>query len=99
VSSRPLAKYFLRGRHKYGDNQYTSRMKGPVDRRAKTSLIHCKGTMVNTKVVGAGPRFDAIHQGDMIFSRTIKLVGRSNPPIVVVDGPLASGNSLYDILE
>jgi hypothetical protein len=82
----------------YGDNQYTSRMKG-LWIGAQNFFDPLQGTMVNTKVIGSGPRYDAIHQGDMIFSRTIKLIGRSNPPIVVVDGQLASGNSLYDILD
>ena len=55
----------------YGDNQYTSRMKG-LWIGAQNFFDPLQGTMVNTKVIGSGPRYDAIHQGDMIFSRTIR---------------------------
>jgi hypothetical protein len=82
----------------YGDNQYTSRMKG-LWIGAQNFFDPAQGRVVNTKVVGSGPRYDAAHQSDMIFSRTIKLIGRSNPPMVVVDDQLASGNRQYDVLD
>jgi hypothetical protein len=82
----------------YGDNQYTSRMKGlwigatnfydPVEKKTKA-----------VKVVGSGPRYDAVVQPTMIFPQSIKLIGRSNPPLVTVDNQLASGNQLYDVLD
>jgi hypothetical protein len=82
----------------YGDNQYTSRMKG-LWIGAQNFYDPAQGKVVNTKVIGSGPRYDAIATSGMIFSRTIKLVGRSSPPIVIVDDQLASGNSLYDVLD
>jgi hypothetical protein len=82
----------------YGDNQYTSRAKGlwmsatnfsdPVEKKTKS-----------VKVIGSGPRYDPVNQPSMIFPQSIKLIGRSNPPIVVVDSKLAANNQLYDVLD
>ncbi|HOW38490.1 MAG TPA: NAD(P)/FAD-dependent oxidoreductase, partial [Bacillota bacterium] len=35
----------------------------------------------------------------MIFSTSIRLVGREEPPKVVVDNQSGSSNSLYDVLD
>lgn len=82
----------------YGDNQYTCRSKSlwlgatnfydPLEKRTKF-----------VKVIGSGPRYDNVTQPGMIFSRSIKLIGRSKAPIVMVDNKLASGNQQYDVLD
>jgi hypothetical protein len=82
----------------YGDNQHTSRMKSlwmgaqnfydPIEYKTKT-----------VKVVGSGPRYDQTNQPGMIFSKSVKLIGRENPPEVSVDGQPAAINHLYDILD
>jgi hypothetical protein len=82
----------------YGDNQYTNRAKGlwmgatnfydPVEKKIKS-----------VKVVGSGPRYDATNQPLMIFPQSIKLIGKTAPPSVMVDYQNGSSNSLYDVLD
>jgi hypothetical protein len=82
----------------YGDNQHTSRMKGlwigatnfydPVEKKVKS-----------VKVVGSGPRYDATNQPLMIFPQSIKLIGKTAPPSVIVDYQNGAANSLYDVLD
>jgi hypothetical protein len=82
----------------YGDNQYTSRSKtlwigaanfhDPVENKNKVA-----------KVVGAGPLYDNVNQPGMIFSQSIKLIGRSKSPTVVVDNVFAADNQQYDQLD
>ncbi|MCI0553342.1 MAG: hypothetical protein L0287_20525 [Anaerolineae bacterium] len=89
---------FLAWPAQYGDNQYTTRAKGvwigatnfydPLEKKVKS-----------VKVVGSGPRFDAANQPLMIFSNSIKLVGRERPPVIYVDNQTGSSNSLYDVLD
>jgi hypothetical protein len=79
----------------YGDNQYTMRAKGvwigatdfydPVEKKVKS-----------VKVVGSGPRYDVANQPLEIFSRSIKLIAREQPPVVTVDNLQGSSNNLYD---
>jgi hypothetical protein len=82
----------------YGDNQHTSRQKG-LWIGATNFYDPVQKIVKNVKVVGSGPRYDANNQAAMIFSRKIKLIGRSTPPVVVVDGQLAARNSQYDVLD
>jgi hypothetical protein len=82
----------------YGDNQYTMRAKGvwigaanfydPVEKKVKS-----------VKVIGSGPRYDAANQPLEIFSRSIKLIGREQPPTVIVDDKQGTTNTLYDDLD
>ena len=82
----------------YGDNQYTMRAKGlwmgatnfydPVEKKVKS-----------LKVIGSGPRYDDANSPAEIFSRNIKLIGRTAAPTVFVDDAAGSSNSLYDILD
>jgi hypothetical protein len=82
----------------YGDNQYTMRAKGlwmgatnfydPVEKKAKS-----------IKVIGSGPRYDDANSSNEMFSKSIKLIGRTNPPIVIVDAATGSSNTLYDVLD
>jgi len=82
----------------YGDNQYTMRAKGfwigatnfydPVEKKNKS-----------VKVIGSGPRYDNANLLQEIFSKSIKLIGRTKPPLVTVDGSTGSSNSLYDVLD
>jgi hypothetical protein len=82
----------------YGDNQHTTRMQGlwmgaeqfydPVEKKLKS-----------VKVIGSGPRNDAINQPGMIFSQSIKLIGKSAPPVVTVDGKNVAKNKLYDVVD
>ena len=89
---------FLAWPAQYGDNQYTTRAKGvwigatnfydPVEKKVKS-----------VKVIGSGPRYDASNQPLMIFSRSIKLIGRERPPAVFVDKANGTSNTLYDVLD
>lgn len=89
---------FLAWPAQYGDNQYLTRAKGvwigstnfydPVEKKVKS-----------VKVIGSGPRYDATNQPLMIFSRSIKLIGREKPPSIYVDNTNGTSNSLYDILD
>jgi hypothetical protein len=89
---------FLTWPSQYGDNQYTMRAKGlwmgatnfydPVEKKIKS-----------VKVIGSGPRYDDANSPQEIFSRSIKLIGRSAPPTVYVDAASGSSNSLYDVLD
>jgi len=89
---------FLSWPAQYGDNQYMARMKAlwfgcksfydPVEKKVK-----------GTKVVGAGPRYDAANQPLMIFSQSIKLIGKYPHPVVVVDQQIGTNNTLYDVLD
>lgn len=82
----------------YGDDQYTTRAKGvwmgatnffdPVEKKNKS-----------VKVIGSGPRIDLDNQSQQIFNCTIKLIGREQPPKVIVDNQNGSSNSLYDVLD
>jgi hypothetical protein len=82
----------------YGDNQYTNRSKAlwlgaknfydPVEKKTKS-----------VKVVGAGPRYDPANQPNMVFPVSIKLIGKSYPSKVYVDGQIGTNNTLYDILD
>jgi len=89
---------FLTWPTQYGNNQYMARMKAlwfgaknfddPVEKKIKS-----------VKVVGAGPRYDAINQPTMIFPQSIQLIGKYNHPVVVVDQQIGSTNDLYDVLD
>ncbi len=82
----------------YGDNQYMIRSRGfwlgcrnfndPVENKIKS-----------VKVIGSGPRYDQANLPGMIFSANIRLIGRSYPPIVTVDGQTGTNNTLYDVLD
>jgi len=98
----PYNHAFLSWPTQYGDNQYTTWAKGlwigaqnfydPVEKKVKS-----------LEVIGSGPRNDTvlgtINQANMIFPQSIKLIGRSVPPDVIVDGQPGSTNRLYDILD
>jgi hypothetical protein len=94
----PLAQDVFSWPTQYGTNQYTSRSKSlwigssnfydPVEK--KTKLV---------KVIGSGPRYDDANSPGMIFTKTIKLIGRTNRPTVIVDGTLASGIQQYDAVD
>ncbi|MGA3286950.1 MAG: hypothetical protein ABSD46_05970 [Bacteroidota bacterium] len=89
---------FLAWPAQYGDGQWMSRAKGvwmgatnfydPVEKKVKSY-----------KVIGAGPRYDQANLTAQIFSNTIKLIGRENPPKVYVDNTDGSSNSAYDVLD
>ena len=89
---------FLTWPAQYGDNQYCTRAKGlwigtrnfddPVEKKNKSY-----------KVIGSGPRYDPVNQPLMIFSQSIKLIGREKPPTVYVDKANGTSNSLYDVLD
>jgi hypothetical protein len=83
---------------KYGDNQYLTRSKAmwfgsknfydPVEKKEKS-----------VKVVGAGPRYDPVNQPQMVFPEPIRLIGKYNHPLVVVDQKIGTNNTLYDLLD
>ncbi len=89
---------FLAWPAQYGDDQYATRAKSvwmgatdfydPVEKKTKS-----------VKVIGSGPRYDTDNQASMIFSTSIKLIGREEPPKVIVDNQSGSSNSLYDVLD
>ncbi len=89
---------FLTWPTQYGDNQYMARMKAlwfgaknfydPVEKKVK-----------GVKVVGSGPRYDAINQPTMVFNQSIQLIGKYNHPVVVVDQQIGTNNTLYDVLD
>ncbi|HEX9974020.1 MAG TPA: hypothetical protein VGD14_18255, partial [bacterium] len=89
---------FLAWPAQYGDNQYTTRAKGvwigatnfydPVEKKVKS-----------VKVIGSGPRIDLDNQSQMIFSNSIKLIGREKPPAIFVDKNPGTSNTLYDVLD
>lgn len=82
----------------YGDNQHTSRMKGLwIGTRNFYDQVEIKVKTV--KVVGSGPRYDPANQPLMVFSRSIKLIGKSNHPVVLVDSASASALAPYDTLD
>jgi hypothetical protein len=79
----------------YGDNQFTERSRS-LWIGAKNFYDPVQKQIKPIKVIGSGPRYDISNQPQMVFSQSIKLVARSFPPVVVVDGGLASGNLQYD---
>ena len=89
---------FLAWPAQYGDNQYMMRAKGiwigatnfydPVEKKVK-----------GLKVIGSGPRYDDVNNPLEMFSKSIKLIGRTKSPIVIVDAATGSSNSLYDVLD
>jgi hypothetical protein len=82
----------------YGDNQHTSRMKSLwMGSQNFYDTVEHKNKSV--KVIGSGPRYDQINQPGMIFSKSIKLIGREAPPTVIVDGQPAAVNQSHDILD
>jgi hypothetical protein len=82
----------------YGDNQYTSRSKS-LWFGASNFYDPVAARTLNPKVIGSGPRYDNVNQPGMIFSTSIKLIGRTKAPTVIVDNKLASGNQQYDVLD
>jgi hypothetical protein len=82
----------------YGDNQYTTRGKG-MWLGAKNFYDPVEQKLKSVKVIGAGPRLDPASQPTMIFPLDIKLIGKSYPPKVFVDGQIGSNNTLYDVLD
>lgn len=81
----------------YGDNQHTTRAKG-VWIGARNFYDPVEKKIKGVKVISAGPRLPA-NNSTMLFPRTIKLVGRSYPPQVVVDNQVGTSNTLYDALD
>jgi len=89
---------FLAWPAQYGDNQWTTRANhlwmgaknfyDPVEKKTKS-----------VKVVGSGPRYDPANQPGMVFPLGIKLIGKSYPPKVIVDGQIGTNNTLYDVLD
>lgn len=81
----------------YGIDQNTVRMRGlwigsknfndPVEKKMK-----------GVKVIGSGPR-NASDRVNQIFEKSIKLVGKYNHPVVVVDDQKASLLDNYDVLD
>ena len=82
----------------YGDNQYTTRGKG-MWLGAKNFYDPVEKKVKSVKVIGAGPRLDPATQPTMIFPLSIKLIGKSYPPKVFVDGQIGTNNTLYDVLD
>jgi hypothetical protein len=82
----------------YGDNQYTMRAKG-LWMGAQNFYDPVEGKNKSVKVISSGPRYDAANQPQEIFSRSIKLIGREQPPAIVVDNTAGSSNKLYDALD
>jgi len=73
--------------------------------RAKAIWLGCKnfhdenvGVDFPVKVVGVGPRVDSDREYQ-IFEDELKLVGKFDHPIVVVDNALATINTIYDVLD
>jgi hypothetical protein len=87
---------FLAWPAQYGNGQYTTRAKG-VWIGAKNFYDPVEKKTKSVKVVGSGPRYDPNNQALMIFSRSIKLIARSNPPKITVDKQNGTSNSLYDV--
>ena len=82
----------------YGDNQYTTRARG-IWLGAKNFYDPVEKKTKSVKVVGAGPRYDPANQPLMVFPLSIKLIGKSYPQKVIVDGQIGTTNTLYDILD
>jgi hypothetical protein len=82
----------------YGDNQFTIRGKG-MWLGAKNFYDPVEKKVKSVKVIGAGPRLDPATQPAMIFPLGIKLIGKSYPPKVFVDGQIGTNNTLYDVLD
>lgn len=82
----------------YGDNQFIIRGKG-MWLGAKNFYDPMEKKVKSVKVIGAGPRLDPATQPTMIFPLSIKLIGKSYPPKVFVDGQIGTNNTLYDVLD
>ena len=78
-----------------GYTQHTSRAKG-LWLGAENFYDPLQNKIVTHKVIGSGPRYDEARQPGMIFSRSIKLIARSLPPKVIVDGMIANAYKRYD---
>ncbi|HEX9933821.1 MAG TPA: hypothetical protein VGB38_01390, partial [bacterium] len=87
---------FLTWPTQYGDNQHTARWRG-FWIGAKNFKDPLEGMRLRSvKVIGAGPRLSD-NQLTMIFPKSLKLIARTDPPIVIVDGQIGSNNTLYDL--
>jgi len=87
---------FLAWPAQYGDGQYTTRAKG-VWMGSTNFYDPVLNKVKAVKVIGAGPRIDLESQQQQIFSCTIKLIAREEPPTVYVDNQNGSSNKLYDV--
>ncbi|HLP15271.1 MAG TPA: hypothetical protein VK470_03370 [Bacteroidota bacterium] len=79
----------------YGDRQFTSRSR-LMWMGSKQFDDPVEGKTKPYKVVGFGPRYDVINQGGMIFPKSIKLIAKAEPPVVIVDKKNGTSNTLYD---
>ncbi len=89
---------FLAWPAQYGDGQIVNRAKG-VWMGAKDFYDPVEKKIKSVKVIGSGPRYDADNQAQMIFSTSVKLIGKQQPPKVFVDNQNGSSNAIYDVLD